>query len=264
MNKKNILFRFKRQIVLFAGGVGGAAGMVKVVFGWIFRKPDDVQNNFKQMVRVGVNSIPIVLLAALFTGMVLALQTGVASMKIFGQAIFMGTLVAFTMVLELGPILTAIVVAGRVGASITAELGTMKVSEQIDALYTLGTTPEKYLAAPLFIAMLLMLPILTLLANLTGIWGGYLVSTSTFNIPSNVYINDITSHLNIVHFVHGLIKSVFFAFIIVTVSCYVGLTTEGGAEGVGKSTTLAVMISILCILISDYFLSSLLNSLGII
>ena len=261
---KNILSKLKRRIVIFANGVGGAADMLRVVFGWIFKKPDDVQNIFKQMVRVGVASIPIVLLAALFTGMVLALQSGVASMKIFGQTVFMGTLVAFSMVLELGPVLTAIVVAGRVGASITAEIGTMKVTEQIDALYTLGTTPEKYLAAPLFIATILMLPVLTLLACLIGIWGGYLIATSTFNIPSSVYINDITTYLEIVHFINGLIKSVFFAFIIVTVSCYMGLTTEGGAEGVGKSTTGAVVISMLLILVSNYFMSSLLNLLGII
>jgi phospholipid/cholesterol/gamma-HCH transport system permease protein len=247
-----------------ADSVGGAMSMVFTVTEDIFRKPDDINYIIKQMVRVGVDSLPIVILSALFTGMVLALQTGIASTNLFDQAIFIGTLVSFSMVLELGPVLTAIVIAGRVGASIAAELGTMKVTEQIDALYTLGTTPERYLAVPLFIATMTMLPLITLLADVTGIYGGYLVAITRFNIPAGVYTNDILSNLMIIHFIHGLIKSVFFAFIIVTVCCYKGFTTSGGAEGVGKSTTRAVVVSMILILVCDYFISSLLTSLGII
>jgi phospholipid/cholesterol/gamma-HCH transport system permease protein len=168
------------------------------------------------------------------------------------------------MVLELGPVLTALVVTGRVGASITAELGSMKVSEQLDALYTLGTTPEKYLVVPLFLAFLTMLPIITLFADVVGIYGGYIISSMSFDIPGDVYKNDILSNLSVVHFSHGLIKSFFFAFIIVTVSCYKGITTSGGAEGVGRSTTRAVVVSMILVLVLDYFLSSLLNSIGII
>ncbi|MBN2407313.1 MAG: ABC transporter permease [Elusimicrobia bacterium] len=252
------------QIEAAAHGIGGAVYMVKTVLGLLFDKPDDTRNIFKQMVRVGVDSMPIVLLSSLFTGMVLALQSGVASIKVFDEAIFIGTLVSFSMVLELGPVLTAMVLAGRVGASITAEIGTMKVTEQIDALYTLGTTPEKYLAVPLFIATIIMLPVVTLIADVTGIAGGYVVAIKAFDIPGSVYRNDILTHLQIVHFVHGLVKSVFFAFIIVTVSCYKGFTTAGGAEGVGRSTTRAVVISMILILTLDYFLSTLLNVLGII
>ncbi|MFC2048630.1 MlaE family ABC transporter permease [Elusimicrobiota bacterium] len=243
--------------------IGGAAYFIRNVFFALFRKPDDINNIFKQMVRVGVDSLPIVILSALFTGMVLALQSGVASIKVFDEAIFIGTLVSFAIVLELGPVLTALVISGRIGASITAELGTMKVSEQLDALYMLGTTPEKYLAAPLFIAMLIMLPAITLLADVTGVWGGYLISVTTFDVPGGVYTNDVLTHLQIVHFVHGLIKSVFFAFIIVSVSCYRGFKTAGGAEGVGKSTTRAVVLSMVLILVSDYFLSTLLNAMGL-
>ncbi len=254
----------KTRILETADSLGGAAIMLADVAGWMFRKPDGLDNLFKQMVRVGVESVPIVVLSALFTGMVLALQSGVASMKLFNQPVFMGTLVSFTMVLELGPVLTALVVAGRVGASITAELGTMRVSEQLDALYTLGTTPERYLVTPLFISMLIMLPSLTLFADLIGILGGYIVTVYSFEIPGSVYINDVLSHLQIVHFAHGLIKAFFFGFIIVTVSCYRGLTTSGGAEGVGRSTTGAVVVSMVLILVSDYFLTVLLNALGII
>lgn len=254
----------KSRILNTAEALGGAAEMVSSVGYWIVRKPDGIDHLFKQMVRVGVESIPIVFLASLFTGMVLALQSGVASIRLFNQPVFMGTLVSFTMVLELGPVLTAMVVAGRVGASISAEIGTMKVTEQLDALYTLGTTPERYLVTPLFISMLLMLPVLTLFADLLGILGGYIVTVFSFGIPGSVYMNDVISHLRIIHFTHGIIKSVFFAFMIVTVSTYVGLNTRGGAEGVGKSTTRAVVISMMLILVSDYFLTVLLNAMGII
>ncbi|MGM0441043.1 MAG: MlaE family ABC transporter permease [Elusimicrobiota bacterium] len=247
-----------------AENFGGAALMVKKIFFFIFKPWDNPKNVVKQMVRIGVDSLPLVLLAALFTGMVLALQSGIASQKLFDMPVFMGLLVSFSIVLELGPVLTGLVIAGRIGASIAAQLGTMKVSDQLDALYTLGTTPEQYLGVPLFIAIMVMLPVITLMADLTGIWGGYIVATKTFNISGSVYMNDILSHLQIIHFVHGLIKSVFFGFIIVTVSCYMGFNTSGGAEGVGKSTTQAVVYSMLFILVSDYFLSQLLNTLGII
>ncbi|MGM0568031.1 MAG: MlaE family ABC transporter permease [Elusimicrobiota bacterium] len=247
-----------------AESLSGGWHMLGKVFSVLFKKPDDVSNIYKQMTRVGYESLPIVLLSSLFTGMVLALQSGVASTRIFDQALFMGTLVSFSMVLELGPVLTAIVIAGRVGASITAEIATMKVTEQLDALYSLGTTPEKYLVAPLFIAMLVMLPIVTLFANVVGVFGGYVISVYKFNIPGSVYINDIITYVTNIHVLHGLIKSFFFAFIIVTISCYKGLTASGGAFGVGRNTTRAVVASIVTILISDYFLSTMLTSLGLI
>ncbi|NLB34549.1 MAG: ABC transporter permease, partial [Elusimicrobia bacterium] len=190
----------KKRIYSLAENVGGAGEMVASVFYWMFKKPDGKDHLLKQMVRVGVDSVPIVILSSLFTGMVLSLQSGVASIRLFNQPVFMGTLVSFTMVLELGPVLTAMVVSGRVGASISAELGTMKVTEQLDALYTLGTTPERYLVTPLFISMFIMLPILTLFANLLGIIGGYLVTVFSFGIPGSVYMNDVLSYLQIVHF----------------------------------------------------------------
>ncbi len=255
---------FRKGLLETAESIFRGWVMVKKTAGIMFQKPDDPGNIYRQMSRVGYESLPIVLLSALFTGMVLALQSGVASTRLFDQAIFMGTLVSFSIVLELGPVLTAIVVAGRVGASVTAEIGSMKVSEQIDALYTLGTTPEKYLVAPLFISMLLMLPVITLFANITGVFGGYVIAVSRFSVPGSVYINDIITHLTTVHVAHGLIKSFFFAFIIASVSCYNGLSASGGASGVGRSTTRAVVISIVSILISDYFLSSFLTSVGLI
>ncbi|MDA3793399.1 MAG: ABC transporter permease [Elusimicrobia bacterium] len=264
MNKGNIINSMQSSLTQSLESFGGAADMVRKISLLIFKKPDEPANILKQMVRVGVNSIPIVLLSSFFTGMVLALQSGVASIRLLNQPVFMGSLVAFSMVLELGPVLTAMVIAGRVGASITAETGTMKVSEQLDALYMLGTTPEKYLGVPLFIATIIMVPILTLIADIVGITGGYIAAVTNFDVPGSVYINEIVSYLKIVHVFNGLIKSAVFGFIIVTVSCYKGFTTSGGAEGVGESTTRAVVYSMIFILISDYFLSMLLNSLGMV
>jgi phospholipid/cholesterol/gamma-HCH transport system permease protein len=159
-------------------------------------------------------------------------------------------------------VLTAVVIAGRVGASIAAELGTMKVTEQIDALYTLGTNPVRYLAVPRFIACLLAIPVLTLMADFVGILGGLVIAVYRLEVPQTTYLNEI-KQLGWKEGMHGLIKSVFFAAIIVVISCYKGFNCEGGAEGVGKATTSAVVYSMVLILVTDYFLSAILVSFGI-
>ncbi len=264
MSENNIINSLKIKLVRSLESFGGGVDMVRKIFLLLFKKPDEPANIIKQMVRVGADSVPIVILSSFFTGMVLALQSGTATIRILGYPLFMGGLVSFSMILELGPILTAMVMAGRIGASITAQIGTMKVSEQLDALYMLGTTPEKYLGVPLFIATILMVPVLTLIADIVGVTGGYIAAVTNFEVPGSVYINEIVSYLKMVHVFNGLIKSFFFGFIIVSVSCYMGFTTKGGAEGVGKSTTRAVVFSMIFILVSDYFLSSLLNSLGMV
>ena len=153
-------------------------------------------------------------------------------------------------------------VAGRVGAAIAAELGTMKVTEQIDALYTLGTNPVKYLSVPRFIACVFSIPILTLMASFTGILGGLVIAVYRLGIPMAVYTNEIRE-IGWKECAHGIIKSFFFAIIIVVISCYKGFTCEGGAEGVGKATTSAVVNSMVLILVLDYFLSAILVSFGI-
>ncbi len=216
-----------------------------------------------QMYEVGVRSFPVIALTSVFTGMVLALQTGASSRNIFNEPLYIGTVVGFSLVKELGPVLTAVVISGRVGAAIAAELGSMKVTEQLDALYTLGTNPIKYLAVPRFVANILMLPLLTIAADIIGVVGGMLVTVYKWGVPSTVYWDDIFNYMEISDFMHGLIKSVVFALIIVSVSCYKGFSCEGGAEGVGKSTTSAVMISMVMILVSDYFITSLLVAVGI-
>jgi phospholipid/cholesterol/gamma-HCH transport system permease protein len=216
----------------------------------------------EQIVQTGVNSFPVTALTSLFTGMVLALQTGFSFRKVFNEPIYVGTVVGLSLTKELGPVLTAVVVAGRVGAAIAAELGTMKVTEQLDALYTLGTSPIRYLAVPRFIACVIGIPILTLMAIFIGIIGGWLVAVFRLGIPSGVYIDEI-QQIGWKEGAHGLIKSAFFAGIIVVISCYKGFTCDGGAEGVGKATTDAVVLSMVLVLVLDYFLSAILVAFGI-
>lgn len=229
----------------------------------IWRYRPDVHLCLAQAGRIGVDSLAVVSITSLFVGMVLALQTGYSFKNVFNEPLFVGTVVGFSILKELGPVLTAVVVAGRVGASIAAELGTMKVTEQIDALYTLGTTPVRYLGVPRFLGTFLMLPILTIYADFIGILGGYIVSVVKLGIPAVTYWNDILNNIEIDVAIHGLLKAFAFAAIVATTACYVGFSTSGGAEGVGRSTTQAVVASMVMILISDYFLSAVLVAFGI-
>jgi phospholipid/cholesterol/gamma-HCH transport system permease protein len=216
-----------------------------------------------QMAEIGVDSFAVVGLTSLFTGMVLAFQSGFSFIKVFNEPIYVGSVVGLSLVKELGPVLTSVVIAGRVGASITAELGTMNVTEQLDALYTLGTDPIRYLAVPRLIAMVIMAPILAGLADIIGIIGGFLVALFQLHIPAGVYWDEVRTLVDLSDVSHGLIKMFFFGLIIVTTSCYKGFNCSGGAEGVGRSTTQAVVISMVLILVGDYFLSALLVSCGI-
>ena len=252
-----------RKIAVFGQHIGRLTILFQQIIKWMFTKPIEFKNIYHQMVEIGVNSLPVTSLTALFTGMVLALQTGSASKNILNEPLYVGTAVAFSMVKELGPVLTSIVISGRVGASIAAELGTMKVTEQIDALHTLGTNPVKYLVVPRFISCMIMLPILALYADIIGIMGGFVVSVYKLGVPSSVYYHDIIDFMGMDDVFHGFIKCFFFAFIIIMVSCYKGFSTEGGAEGVGKSTTQTVVISMVLILVSDYFITAVLQMIGI-
>jgi phospholipid/cholesterol/gamma-HCH transport system permease protein len=195
--------------------------------------------------------------------MVLAFQSGFSFMKVFNEPIYVGSVVGLSLVKELGPVLTSMVISGRVGAAITAELGTMNVTEQLDALYTLGTSPIRYLAVPRFIAMMIMVPILSALANIIGIIGGFLVASLQLRIPSGTYWDEVTTMVDVNDVAHGLIKSFFFGLIIVTTACFTGFNCSGGAEGVGRGTTRSVVVSMVLILVGDYFLSALLVSFGI-
>ena len=252
-----------RKTLDVADALGAVAAVWRRTFGLILRGRWSPSLTIEQMNEIGVASFPVVGLTSLFTGMVLAFQSGFSFMKVFNEPIYVGSVVGLSLVKELGPVLTSMVIAGRVGAAITAELGTMNVTEQLDALYTLGTNPVRYLAVPRYVAMMVMVPILTALANIIGITGGFIVASLQLRIPSGVYWEEVKTFVDIHDVSHGLIKSFFFGLIIVTTACHMGFNTSGGAEGVGRATTRAVVISMVLILVGDYFLSALLVSLGI-
>ncbi|MBN2057137.1 ABC transporter permease [bacterium] len=222
-----------------------------------FTPPLRLRNLFKQMEEVGVRSFPVVLITASFTGAVLALQS-FSAFKRFHAESMMGSLVALSMTRELGPVITGLIVAGRVGSAMAAELGTMRVTEQIDALTTLAVNPVKYLVVPRFLATTIMMPLLVIMADGLGIFGGYLVGTSLLGVNPVVYMNSTWIYLDFEDVYGGLFKALFFGMIISIISCYKGFYTQGGAEGVGKATTAAVVVSMMLILISDYFLTALL------
>jgi phospholipid/cholesterol/gamma-HCH transport system permease protein len=246
-------------IIFFVTEIGEMVLLTLSLFRWMFKKPFDRELILRQMVKIGVNSIPVAITTALFTGMVLALQAGYTlETKIKGVSQFLGSVVSLSLVRELGPVLTAMVIAGRMGSAVAAEIGTMQVTEQIDALYTLAANPVKYLAVPRFLAFTLMLPLLTIFADLIGWMGGLFVSSLKFT-TSTVYIESTRSSLEVGDIIGGLMKALVFGAIIAIVSCWQGFSTTNGAEGVGKATTNAVVFSFMLILISDYFLTAILT-----
>ena len=222
---------------------------------WLIRRPFEIRSIVKQMLEIGVNSIPVVLITALFTGMVLALQS-YTGFKRFGAEGLVGSVVALSMTRELGPVLTALIVTGRAGAAMAAELGTMRVTEQIDALETLATNPVKHLIVPRFISGLIMLPSLTVISVVIGIIGGYFVTVALLGASESTYMKNTWDYLQMQDMYNGLIKACFFGAALSLICCYKGFYTKGGAEGVGKATTGAVVLSFMTILISDYFLSA--------
>ncbi len=212
----------------------------------------------EQFEAIGARSVPVVLTTALFTGMVLALQASLTlEVKLKGVTQFIGRTVALPFVRELGPVLTGLIVTGRIGSAIAAEIGTMAVTEQVDALRTLATPPMRYLGVPRFFACLLMLPLLTAMANIVGLLGGFIVARGVIGVSAAQYFGDIPEMLTVGDLTSGLGKTVFFGGIIAIISCYQGFATTGGAEGVGRATTNAVVVSSILILVSDYFLTAL-------
>lgn len=214
------------------------------------------RHTFEQMLKIGVQSLPIVSLIALFTGIILAFQTAYQMQKLSAE-MYVANIVALSITRELGPVLTALVVAGRVGASIAAELGTMSVTEQIDALETLATNPIKFLVVPRLLALMFMLPVLNIYSDLVGMFGGYLIGVFQLGIRSEMYTTLTFDTLAYKDIFAGLIKAGVFGIIIAIVSCYEGLNTRGGAEGVGRSTTRAVVMSFIYILAVDCLLTTI-------
>jgi len=210
----------------------------------------------RQMVFVGIRSALIVFFVTIFTGVVLAMQSAYQLEKM-GAVIYVASLVSISLCRELSPVLVALVVAGRVGSAFAAEIGTMKVTEQIEALTIMAINPVRFLAAPRLIAMFFMLPALTIIGNLSGMLGGFLVGVNSLKINPFLYIQTAFNYLELKDIYTGLIKAFVFAVIIALVGCYEGFNTKGGAEGVGKGTTKAVVISFVLIILSDCVLTAM-------
>ena len=208
----------------------------------------------RQLEAIGARSTTIVLITALFTGMVLALQTGFALAR-FGAKPYVGSVVGLSLARELGPVLTALMVGGRVGAGITAELGAMQVTEQVDAIRSLGADPVQKLVLPRVIAATLALPLLTVLANLLGVLGGLGISASQFHIAPDFYVQTVVNIVTVSDFLSGIGKTLVFGWIIAMVACFQALETTGGTVGVGRATTRTVVVASIAVLISDFFLT---------
>jgi phospholipid/cholesterol/gamma-HCH transport system permease protein len=206
------------------------------------------------MVDIGYYSLPVVGLTAIFTGMVLALQTYTGFNR-FAAESAIPNVVVISITRELGPVIAGLMVAGRIGAAIAAEIGTMRVTDQIDALTTLSTNPYKYLVAPRLVAGTLMLPLLVLVADIIGVFGGFLVSTYKLDFNPSSYIQRTADFLETMDVVAGLVKAAMFGFLVTLMGCFHGYTSRGGAQGVGAATTYAVVSGSILILVFDYFLT---------
>ncbi|MCS7183346.1 MAG: ABC transporter permease [Thermoanaerobaculum sp.] len=224
---------------------------------WTFRRPFDGKEWVRQMVRVGVESVPVVGLTALFTGMVLALQTYRGFARFHAEA-FVASVVSLSLTRELAQVLAALMIAGRIGSSYAAELGTMRVTEQIDALYAMAVEPIHYLVVPRVAAATLMLPFLVAFADGIGVLGGYSVAVGLLGANPVVYWEKTFQFLDLNDVFSGLIKAGVFGLILSVTGCSKGFFTTGGAEGVGRSTTAAVVMASLIILLSDFFLTKIL------
>ena len=222
--------------------------------------PFYVHDLIEQLESIGVGSLTVVVLTGAFTGMVLALQSGI-TLDQFGARPIVGRLVSASMVKELGPVLTALMLTGRVGSGIAAELGSMVVTDQINALRALGTDPVRKLVVPRLLAGIIMAPILTVIADFVGILGGGIVAIFQLQVASSVYWKSITDGLYVQDPWMGLIKPFAFGFVIVSIACHVGLRTRGGTQGVGRATTNAVVAASVAVLAVNFFLTRLLITL---
>ncbi len=248
------------RVVLFLRHLSSIWYLFLETFRWMVVKPIQgkplrVDAVFVQMDEVGVKSLPIVFLVSFFIGIILVLQTSY-QLQQFGATNYAASLASVALTRELGPLLTAIVVAGRVSAAFTAELGTMMVTEEILALEVMAIHPVAYLVVPRFLALLVMLPCLTIVADLVGLVGGYVIGTTAVSIRPSLYIQTTIEAMLLKDILTGLFKSVVFAVIIVMVGCYTAFVVKGGAEGVGKSTMISVVTSLILIILADCFFTT--------
>ncbi|MBI5606788.1 MAG: ABC transporter permease [Deltaproteobacteria bacterium] len=252
-----IFFAIGNHVLSFLFELGGILLMFLRSMAWTFIPPFRIRNLIKQMEFVGVKSLFIVVLTGVFSGMVLALQSYHGFRKFGGESL-MGGIVALSLAREMGPVMTALMVNARAGSAVAAELGTMRVTEQIDALEIMAINSIQYLVVPRIWAGILMVPILTAINIFVGIIGGYFVGVVLLKINSGVFINKMINMMELDDLVQGMVKSVVFGLILTLVGCYKGYHTSGGAEGVGRATTEAVVIASVSILIGTYVITSLL------
>ncbi|HVN63244.1 MAG TPA: ABC transporter permease [Candidatus Binataceae bacterium] len=248
------------QLYSFLEQLGEIGILTRDFFRQLLRRPFETRLFIDQLDSVGVRSLNVVNLTAIFSGMVLALQMGEFLAK-FGAKIYVSRIMGLSLMREMGPVLSALMVAARVGAGITAELGTMKVTEQIDAMRSLATSPVKKLVVPRVLATIVMMPILTILADAIGLLGGAFISATQLGVSGDYFYTSLVQHAALGDLFSGLGKSVFFGYEIAIIACFKGLTARGGADGVGRATTSAVVIASITVLISDFFLTKFFLSL---
>uniref|UniRef100_A0A7C5X2F0 ABC transporter permease n=1 Tax=Thermocrinis ruber TaxID=75906 RepID=A0A7C5X2F0_9AQUI len=223
---------------------------------FLFKNPPRLTHFIKQLAYLGAETTPVVLITSLFSGGVIALQT-YSTFHRFNAEFLIGAVVALSMGRELAPVLTALMVVARVGSAMTAQIGTMRITEQIDALEVMGMDPRSYLITPRIVAGTLGVPMLTVLSNIAGIFGGWFVAVKLFGVNEYLFWEKMKDLTELHDFLGGLYKATFFGFIITAISCYFGFYTKGGTEGVGRATTNSVVTSSMLVLISDYFLTAI-------
>lgn len=228
----------------------------------VVRRPFETKIFIQQIAEIGAGSLPVVSLTAAFGGLVFALQTYVGFHRYIGQGseAYGGPIISLGLAKELIPILVGLMVSGRVGSAMAAEIGTMRITEQVDALFTLGADPNRYLVVPRTVASVIMLPCLTLYGDLIGIACGFFYNTVVMGVNRVIYLRNTLMYLELWDVMSGLIKAATFGFLIAIIGCWQGLKTEGGAEGVGRATTRTVVIASICILITNFFLSKFMPS----
>jgi phospholipid/cholesterol/gamma-HCH transport system permease protein len=249
--------RFKSTFTGLLHSVGDMAYLLTDAVRFGFKRPYETQALLAQMDEIGVQSVPIVAVSSFFVGMVMAVQVAYSEANFAGR-VMIGVGVSVAITREFGPLLTALLVGGRISAGITSVIGSMRVTEQVDAILLMGASPAKKLVFPRVLAAILMLPLLTAMADFVGIIGGLVVSLVDINMSYTTYMSQVERAVTLGDFFGGVFKAMFFGFFVSLIGCFYGLRVEGGAEGVGKATTRSVVTSSICVMILDYFLTKLL------
>ena len=251
-----MFFPLKSKIISFLNGVGEATLLTLSALWFLIKKPPKLEHLLKQLSYIGAETLPVVAVTSFFSGGVIVVET-YSTFHRFNAEYLLGAVVAISLARELGPVLTALMVVARVGSAMTAQIGTMKITEQIDALRVLAVNPVRYLVSPRLAAATISLPLLTIIADVIGIFGGWFVAVKLFGVNEYLFWQKMKDIVELHDFLGGLYKATVFGFLIAAVSCYFGFATKGGAEGVGRATTAAVVTASMLVLIVDYFLSAL-------